>query len=60
MSTKEMFIQLKDLWESFEEEHTKFSDKGNKSAGTRARKNIGEIKKLVTEYRKASVEESKS
>ena len=60
MSTKAMFIQLKDLWESFEEEHTKFSDKGNKSAGTRARKNIGEIKKLVTEYRKASVEESKS
>jgi|TARA_R110000824_G_scaffold134886_1_gene297885 hypothetical protein len=60
MSTKAMFTQLKDLWESFEEEHTKFSDKGNKSAGTRARKNIGEIKKLVTEYRKASVEESKS
>ena len=55
-----MFTQLKDLWESFEEEHTKFSDKGNKSAGTRARKNIGEIKKVVTEYRKASVEESKS
>jgi hypothetical protein len=60
MSTKAMFTQLKDLWESFEEEHNKFSDKGNKSAGTRARKNIGEIKKLVTEYRKASVEESKS
>jgi len=60
MSTNAMFTQLKDLWESFEEEHTKFSDKGNKSAGTRARKNIGEIKKLVTEYRKASVEESKS
>ena len=60
MSTKEMFSQLEELWESFKEEHDKFVDKGNKSAGTRARKSIGEIKKLVTEYRKASVEESKS
>ena len=56
MSTKAMFTQLKDLWESFEEEHTKFSDKGNKSAGARARKALGEIKKLVTEYRKQSVQ----
>ena len=31
----------------------------NKAAGTRARKAIGEVKKLVTEYRKASVEENK-
>ena len=35
------------------------AEKGNKAAGGRARKAIGEIKKLVTEYRKASVEESK-
>ena len=32
---------------------------GNKAAGTRARKAIGEVKKLVTEYRKASVEAGK-
>ena len=37
-----------------------FSSKGNKAAGGRARKAIGEIKKLVTDYRKASVSESKS
>ena len=28
---------------------------GNKAAGSRARKAIGEVKKLVTEYRKSSV-----
>ena len=28
---------------------------GNKAAGSRARKALGEIKKLVTDYRKASV-----
>ncbi len=41
------------------ENHNSFSEKGNKAAGTRARKAAGEIKKLVTDYRKASVAESK-
>ena len=39
--------------------HRTFAEKGNKAAGGRARKSIGEIKKLVTDYRKASVSESK-
>ena len=33
--------------------------KGVKAAGGRARKSLGEIKKLVTSYRQASVSESK-
>ena len=60
MSTTQLYDTLNNLWEEFQENHRKFADKGNKSAGTRARKAIGEVKKLVTEYRKASVEESKS
>ena len=60
MSTTQLYDTLNNLWEEFQENHRKFTDKGNKSAGTRARKAIGEVKKLVTEYRKASVEESKS
>ena len=36
-----------------------FVEKGTKAAGGRARKAIGEIKKLVTGYRQASVSESK-
>ena len=60
MTSAELYESLNDLWEEFQENHRKFTDKGNKSAGTRARKAIGEVKKLVTEYRKASVEESKS
>jgi len=50
---------LNNLWEEFQENHRKFVDKGNKAAATRARKSIGEIKKLVTDYRKQSVLESK-
>ena len=59
MSTTQLYDNLNDLWESFQENHRKFTDKGNKAAGTRARKGLGEIKKLVTDYRKASVAESK-
>ena len=58
-TSNEVYNQLKDLWESFQENHRANAEKGNKAAGGRARKAIGEIKKLVTEYRKASVSESK-
>jgi hypothetical protein len=54
-----IYNQLKELWDAFEENHQAHSVKGNKSAGGRARKAIGEIKKLVTEYRKASVSKDK-
>ena len=60
MSTENLYNQLNDLWESFQENHRSFSSKGNKAAGGRARKSLGEIKKLVTDYRKISVSESKS
>ena len=59
MSTNELYEQLEELFEEFQHNHKTFSEKGNKSAGGRARKSIGEIKKLVTDYRKASVSESK-
>tara|TARA_B100000963_G_scaffold308933_1_gene284660 strand:+ start:372 stop:530 length:159 start_codon:yes stop_codon:yes gene_type:complete len=50
---------MENYWNDFTENHSKFVDKGNRAAATRARKAIGEIKKLVTEYRKESVTESK-
>ena len=58
-TTNELDTQINELWEQFQENHRSHSEKGNKAAGGRARKAIGEIKKLVTEYRKASVAESK-
>jgi hypothetical protein len=60
MGCENVYTQIKELWEDFETNHSSFSDKGNKAAGARARKAIGGIKKLVTDYRKASVEDSKS
>jgi len=52
--TTSLFDQIQSLYATFEEEHKKNMN-GNKAAGSRARKALGEIKKLVTDYRKASV-----
>lgn len=59
MTSNELFTQMKQLWEAIELNHDQFVNKGNKSAATRARSAAGEFKKLVTEYRKESVNESK-
>ena len=59
MDSNEIYDSLKELWEDFDSNHNVFIEKGNKAAAGRARKNIGEIKKLVTEYRKSSVAECK-
>jgi len=58
-TTQNIFNNMLDLWNNLEENHYTFSQSGNKAAGTRARKAAGEFKKIVTDYRKASVSESK-
>ena len=52
--TNTLAEQIKGHFAEFEDNHEKNMN-GNKAAGSRARKAIGEIKKLVTDYRKASV-----
>ena len=47
--------RLQELWDEFSSNHNEHSSKGNKAAGRRARKALGSVKKLVTEYRKHSV-----
>jgi hypothetical protein len=59
MTSQELFTKMETNWNEFNENHSKFTEKGNKAAATRARKAVGELKKLVTAYRKASVTESK-
>lgn len=58
-TTNELYETLNNLWEDFQSNHRTFTEKGNKAAGGRARKAVGEVKKLVTDYRKASVDESR-
>lgn len=59
MTSNELYDTMETQWNEFQENHSKFVEKGNRAAATRARKAIGELKKLVTEYRKQSVSESK-
>jgi len=59
MTSNELYEKMTEHWNEFADNHTKFTEKGNKAAATRARKAVGELKKLVTEYRKESVAESK-
>tara|TARA_B100001250_G_scaffold414126_1_gene450816 strand:- start:1205 stop:1381 length:177 start_codon:yes stop_codon:yes gene_type:complete len=52
--TNNLAEKIKGHFAEFEDNHEKNMN-GNKAAGSRARKAVGEIKKLVTDYRKASV-----
>ena len=58
-TSKEIHAKIKELFEEFDTNHEVHAEKGNKAACGRARKAIGEIKKLVTEYRRASVAKGK-
>ena len=45
------FTELVDLVQSFEKDFIKFYDKGNKSAGTRVRKHMADLKRKAQEIR---------
>ena len=52
MSTfEERYSELTDIVDGVEEDLLKFYEKGNKAAGTRARKSLMELKKLSHEIR---------
>lgn len=53
---EELYAQILGQFEIVKEKHEKYLEKGNKSAEAEVRKSLGEIKKLVTPYRQASVE----
>jgi len=55
----ESYNQIAELLEEFHSNHEKNTTQGVKAAGLRARKVATELKKLLTEYRKESVEENK-
>lgn len=56
---KELIEKINVEFELFSKEAELQSEKGNKAAGTRARKSALELSKLMKEFRKVSVEEAK-
>jgi hypothetical protein len=56
---KELIEKINAEFAAFTTEANQQSEKGNKAAGTRARKSALELSKMFKDFRKASVEESK-
>lgn len=56
----EMYTEIELLWKEFSENHAIYADKGNKAAAARARKAINELKKHITNYKKASMDSVKA
>jgi len=59
MNAQDLFEVIDTLFNDFRNNHTEWKEKGTKAAAGRARKAIGELKKKVTDYRKASVAETR-
>ena len=55
----ELVAKIKAEFEAFSTEADAQVEKGNKAAGTRARKSSLELEKMLKEFRKVSVEEGK-
>ena len=55
----ELIAKIKELNEALLVDATAQVEKGNKAAGTRARKVSLELEKVLKEFRKVSLEESK-
>ena len=55
---KELIEKINAEFEAFATEANQQAEKGNKAAGTRARKSALELSKLFKEFRKVSVEEA--
>ena len=57
---KELAAKINEAFESFSKDAELQVEKGNKAAGTRARKASLELEKLMKEFRKVSVEAGKN
>jgi hypothetical protein len=57
---EELVNKIKAEFEAFVTDANLQIEKGNKAAGTRARKSSLDMEKLLKEFRKVSVEESKN
>lgn len=55
----ELLTQIQDVYVAFSTDAALQIEKNNKTAGTRARKASLELEKLMKEFRKLSLEESK-
>ena len=56
-TVQQLVLEMRSLWATFDENELVYAEKGTAAAAKRARMALGDLKKLVTPYRKALVEE---
>ena len=56
---KDLIAKIHAEFETFTTESSSLAEKGVKAAGARARKSTLELEKMLKEFRKVSIEESK-
>ncbi len=56
---KELVAKIQETYAAFQNDAVSQVEKGNKAAGTRARKTSLQVEKLLKEFRKISVENAK-
>lgn len=56
---KDLVAKIQEAYAAFQSDAVAQAEKGNKAAGTRARKASLQVVKLLKEFRKVSVEEAK-
>lgn len=56
---KELVAKIQEAYAAFQNDAVAQVEKGNKAAGTRARKVSLQVEKLLREFRKVSLEEAK-
>ena len=59
MASHELYAKMEGFWTEFCENHSKFTEKGNKAAATRARKALGDLGKLA-KTRRAEIQDKKN
>lgn len=57
---KELIAQIQETYAAFEADANAQVEKGNKAAGTRARKASLDLEKMMKAFRKASIDASKA
>lgn len=59
LNSVRLFNEMKEFWTEFEASHLDYAATGKKKSAAKSRKAIQSLKAIITDYKKASVEECK-
>lgn len=60
LTVEQLVSAMRENWKTFDENATEYAEKGKASSAKRCRVAIGDLRKMVTPYRKAIISELKA